>query len=147
MSPAEESVTRTNLVWGTQQGCVCVLCFGLSRPAVRMTGNCECVPEERLEDSLSLSACVSLCLPPSKVSPSSSSSHPILFCLISSIHPLPILSLSHYSISPHHSPSRLAAIAFVSSAPLPSDLHTPYCLLIYSSLQSHPQLPDCLTAD
>lgn len=66
MSPAEESVTRTNLVWGTQQGCVCVLCFGLSRPAVRMTGNCECVPEERLEDSLSLCVCVSLFSPPQK---------------------------------------------------------------------------------
>lgn len=147
MSPAEESVTRTNLVWGTQQGCVCVLCFGLSRPAVRMTGNCECVPEERLEDSLSLCVCVSLFLPPSKVSPSSSSSHPILFCLISFIHPLPILSLSHYSISPI-----IPHLAWLRLLSFPLPLCLPIYILRTASSSTRrynppPQLPDCLTAD
>ena len=139
MSPAEESVTRTNLVWGTQQGCVCVLCFGLSRPAVRMTGNCECVPEERLEDSLSLSLRVCLSLPPPLKSQSVILVIPSHLVLSHLIHPSSSYSFAFPLLYfPHHSPSRLAAIAFVSSAPLPSDLHTPYSLLIYSSLQSHP---------
>ncbi|OJZ81587.1 hypothetical protein ASPFODRAFT_379074 [Aspergillus luchuensis CBS 106.47] len=64
-----------------------------------------------------------------------------------SIHPLPILSLSHYSTSSPSFPIPPGCDCFRS-------LH--HCILIYilhttlisSSLQSHPpQLPDCLTAD
>lgn len=145
MSPAEESVTRTNLVWGTQQGCVCVLCFGLSRPAVRMTGNCECVPEERLEDSLSLCVCVSLFSPPSKVSPSSSSSHPIPSCFVSS-H-ISILFL-FFRFPTTLFPPIIPHLAWLRLLSFP----LPLCLPIYilrtasSSTRRYNPTPSCLTA-